>query len=190
MRDGSGSRFVGRRPGSRLLSIALAFPPASAVMIARLSSVQPGEPSRDRRWRRMARRRRGQFPQPKKENGQWKIRYYTDQAQADGDIRRVRKTKCLGHVTDAPHRGSQRSIALRATHQRHRTRGRVLASHPGGPHRSVPSDDRTEHEVLYAGELRVGVCSANPRVRALASCGLVESRRPRLPDGSEQEPGP
>ena len=46
----------------------------------------------------MARRRRGQFPEPKKENGQWKIRYYTDQAQPDGSIRRVRKTKCLGRV--------------------------------------------------------------------------------------------
>jgi integrase len=47
----------------------------------------------------MARRRRGQFPEPKKENGQWKIRYWTDQAQPDGSIRRVRKTKCLG-LTD------------------------------------------------------------------------------------------
>jgi len=47
----------------------------------------------------MARRRRGQFPQPKKENGQWKIRYYTDQAQPDGSTRRVRKTKCLGPVS-------------------------------------------------------------------------------------------
>lgn len=46
----------------------------------------------------MARRRRGQFPKPKKENGQWKIRYWTDQAQEDGSIRRVRKTKCLGRV--------------------------------------------------------------------------------------------
>ena len=46
----------------------------------------------------MARRRRGQFPIPKKENGQWKIRYYTDQAQPDGSVRRVRKTKCLGKV--------------------------------------------------------------------------------------------
>ncbi len=48
----------------------------------------------------MARRRRGQFPQPKQENGQWKIRYYTDQAQPDGTRRRVRKTKCLGRVTE------------------------------------------------------------------------------------------
>ena len=46
----------------------------------------------------MARRRRGQFPKPKKEKGQWKIRYYTDQAQEDGIVRRVRKTKCLGRV--------------------------------------------------------------------------------------------
>ncbi len=33
-----------------------------------------------------------------KERGRWKIRYYTDQAQPDGSIRRVRKTKCLGSV--------------------------------------------------------------------------------------------
>ena len=46
----------------------------------------------------MARRRRGQFPEPKKEKGQWKIRYYTDQAQPDGSIERVRKTRCLGRV--------------------------------------------------------------------------------------------
>ena len=47
-----------------------------------------------------ARRRRGQFPQPTKERGQWKIRYWTDQAQPDGTVRRVRKTKCLGRVDD------------------------------------------------------------------------------------------
>ena len=44
------------------------------------------------------RRRRGQNPKPKKENGQWKIRYWIDQAQADGTVRRVKKTKCLGKV--------------------------------------------------------------------------------------------
>ena len=48
----------------------------------------------------MARRRRGQWPTPKKEKGQWKIRYYTDQAQEDGTVRRVKKTKCLGRVED------------------------------------------------------------------------------------------
>ena len=48
----------------------------------------------------MARRRRGQWPTPKKEKGQWKIRYYTDQAQEDGTVRRVKKTKCLGRVGD------------------------------------------------------------------------------------------
>ena len=48
----------------------------------------------------MARRRRGQFPQPKKERGLWRIRYWTDQAQADGTVRRVRKTKCLGRVEE------------------------------------------------------------------------------------------
>ena len=48
----------------------------------------------------MARRRRGQFPKPKKEKGQWKIRYYTDQAQEDGIVRRVRKTKCLGRIEE------------------------------------------------------------------------------------------
>ncbi len=48
----------------------------------------------------MARRRRGQFPTPKKEKGQWKIRYYTDQAQPDGTVRRVKKTKCLGRADD------------------------------------------------------------------------------------------
>jgi len=48
----------------------------------------------------MARRRRGQFPEPKKENGQWKIRYWTDEAQADGSRCRIRKTKCLGSVDE------------------------------------------------------------------------------------------
>jgi integrase len=48
----------------------------------------------------MARRRRGQFPEPKQENGQWKIRYWADEAQDDGSRKRVRKTKCLGRVED------------------------------------------------------------------------------------------
>ena len=57
----------------------------------------------------MARRRRGQFPKPKKENGQWKIRYWTDQAQADGSIRRVRKTKCLGKLSEITSREAQKA---------------------------------------------------------------------------------
>ena len=52
----------------------------------------------ERRWRKMARRRRGQFPQPKKERGSWKIRYWADVAQQDGSVERKRKTKCLGRV--------------------------------------------------------------------------------------------
>ena len=48
----------------------------------------------------MARRRRGQFPKPKQENGQWKIRYWIEQAQMDGSLQRVRKTKCLGIVSE------------------------------------------------------------------------------------------
>ncbi len=48
----------------------------------------------------MARRRRGQFPTPKKEKGLWKIRYRTDQAQPDGTVRRVKKTKCLGKTSE------------------------------------------------------------------------------------------
>jgi hypothetical protein len=56
----------------------------------------------------MARRRRGQFPKPKKENGQWKIRYWTDQAQPDGSIRRVRKTKCLGKLSEITSREAQK----------------------------------------------------------------------------------
>lgn len=48
----------------------------------------------------MARRRRGQFPEPKQENGQWKVRYWTDEAQPSGLRCRVRKTKCLGSVDE------------------------------------------------------------------------------------------
>ena len=46
----------------------------------------------------MARRRRGQFPQPRKENKLWKIRYWADVAQPDGSIKRKKRTKCLGRV--------------------------------------------------------------------------------------------
>jgi len=56
----------------------------------------------------MARRRRGQFPLPKKERGQWRIRYYTDEAQSDGSIRRVRKTKCLGKVEAMTYREARK----------------------------------------------------------------------------------
>ena len=48
----------------------------------------------------MARRRRGQWPQPKKERGLWKIRYWADVAQPDGSIKRKRRTKCLGRVEE------------------------------------------------------------------------------------------
>ncbi len=48
----------------------------------------------------MARRRRWQSPTPRKERGQWKIRYYTDVAQPDGIVQRVKKTKCLGRVEE------------------------------------------------------------------------------------------
>jgi integrase len=44
----------------------------------------------------MARRRRNQRPEPRKEKGSWKIRYWTDQVQTDGTVQRVRRTKCLG----------------------------------------------------------------------------------------------
>ena len=46
----------------------------------------------------VARRRRGQFPEPKKEDGQWKIRYWADVIREDGSRQRVRRTKCLGRV--------------------------------------------------------------------------------------------
>ena len=48
----------------------------------------------------MARRRRGQFPQPKQERGLWKIRYWADVAQPDGSIVRKKRTKCLGRVEE------------------------------------------------------------------------------------------
>ncbi len=48
----------------------------------------------------MARRKTYQKPEPKEENGQWKIRYWAPQEQPDGSIRRVRTTKCLGPVAE------------------------------------------------------------------------------------------
>ena len=46
----------------------------------------------------MARRRRGQFPEPKRVNGRWKIWYRTDDARQDGSRSRVQRTKCLGRA--------------------------------------------------------------------------------------------
>ena len=59
----------------------------------------------------MARRRSGQWPTPKKEKGQWKIRYYTDQAQEDGTVRRVKKTKCLGRVEEVTFRQAKKEAS-------------------------------------------------------------------------------
>src|SRR5579875_41017 len=65
-----------------------------------LHSVPSSGPSLKGGWRLMARRRRGQFPIPKKENGQWKIRYWADERQDDGSRKRIRKTKCLGSIEE------------------------------------------------------------------------------------------
>jgi len=46
------------------------------------------------------RRRRGQNPTPYKERSRWKFKYRIDQAQADGSVRRVQKTKVLGRVDE------------------------------------------------------------------------------------------
>lgn len=46
------------------------------------------------------RRRRGQNPKPYKENERWKFKYRIDQAQADGQIRRVQRTKVLGRLDE------------------------------------------------------------------------------------------
>ena len=56
----------------------------------------------------MARRRRGQFPKPTKEKSLWKIRFWTDQAQPDGSITRVRKTKCLGRDDEMTYREARK----------------------------------------------------------------------------------
>ncbi len=76
-----------------------------------LHIVQLDEPSTRRSWRKRARRRRGQFPIPRKERGQWKIRYYTDVAQPDGTVRRVKKTKCLGRVAEMTLREAKKETA-------------------------------------------------------------------------------
>src|SRR5215467_1119280 len=69
-------------------------------MCSKFHSVQPDELTTHGGWRIMARRRRGQFPEPKQENGQWKIRYWIDQVHDNGHRARVRKTKCLGSIED------------------------------------------------------------------------------------------
>lgn len=48
----------------------------------------------------MARRKTYQKPEPRKENGQWKIRYRAPVEQPDGSIRREQRTKCLGDVAE------------------------------------------------------------------------------------------
>jgi integrase len=45
-------------------------------------------------------RRPGQAPEPKQADGSWKIWYRVDQAQSDGSIRRIQRTKVLGRVSD------------------------------------------------------------------------------------------
>lgn len=47
----------------------------------------------------MARRKTYQKPEPKAENGLWKIRYREPVEQPDGTIRREQRTKCLGSVS-------------------------------------------------------------------------------------------
>jgi integrase len=56
----------------------------------------------------MARRRRGQFPEARQENGQWKIRYWKDEVEENGVRRRVRKTKCLGSTDRLTFRQAQK----------------------------------------------------------------------------------
>lgn len=46
------------------------------------------------------RRRRGQNPKPYQERSRWKFKYRIDQAQADGSVRRVQKTKVLGRTDE------------------------------------------------------------------------------------------
>jgi integrase len=47
----------------------------------------------------MARRKTYQKPEPKEENGLWKVRYRQPVEQPDGTIRREQRTKCLGAVS-------------------------------------------------------------------------------------------
>lgn len=72
---------------------------SASRMSAKLHCVQSDESS-TKGWRKMARRTRGQFPQPRKENKLWKIRYWADVAQPDGTIKRKKRTKCLGRVEE------------------------------------------------------------------------------------------
>ena len=46
------------------------------------------------------RRRRGQNPKPYKERDRWKFKYRIDQAQPDGSVKRVQKTKVLGRTDE------------------------------------------------------------------------------------------
>src|SRR5437016_1436100 len=65
-------------------------------MSDKLRAVQSSEPSRKGGWKMMARRRRAQTLVPKLVSGSWKVWYRTDEAQSDGSVRRVQKTKVLG----------------------------------------------------------------------------------------------
>ncbi len=46
----------------------------------------------------MARRRRGQFPKPIEDRGQWKLKYWSYESQPDGSIARRKRTKVLGRA--------------------------------------------------------------------------------------------
>lgn len=46
------------------------------------------------------RRRRGQNPQPYRERDRWKFKYRIDQAQPDGSVKRVQKTKVLARADE------------------------------------------------------------------------------------------
>ena len=69
-------------------------------MGAIIHPVQPGNVAKKGTWRQMARRKTYQKPEPKEENGQWKIRYREPVEQPDGTIRREQRTKCLGSASE------------------------------------------------------------------------------------------
>ncbi len=48
----------------------------------------------------MARRRRGQFPKPIQDRGQWKLKYWSYESEPDGSIGRHKRTKVLGSVNE------------------------------------------------------------------------------------------
>lgn len=65
------------------------------------ATLEPSKPSSRKGWRKMVRKRRpGQTPEPKQVNNSWKIWYRMDQAQDDGSIRQVQRTKVLGRVSE------------------------------------------------------------------------------------------